>query len=536
MFQRCPNCEFAPFMKDCKVCNDTKIIDTITGKPPESQAQIDAKIEEFKKAMTVDPTPKQPQVFTGTCGPTTTIMGVPYQIVYKPNKKYLCIQKVAKCNVGDIVEINTEVHKLTRRESKLKAVYHLWSDANTVIHNSSSFVEYKDGDRIGIMNVGVDNIRVKLQNGKYYYGLIKKTTDAPNNSTYYYMEWQDSKRPYQDLGQLDYYHELVVKCRGYKDLLVSSLEALREQLNILALLPDITGKSQTKTTSKDSGVTSTAVYISQAIHDAIYSETMPWPISLGRPKICMESGKVDLNMTRPEKPQNAKFGCQIMLGTRGNDSLDAFAYALYANDWVNNQCPAFKAVKLEFNDKAGDKIVNESKPKGDSGPKGMPGTEGFRTEEIKDFGIKGGKIFRIVDDKYEGIIIDFNRPDKSCQVYSKSKDKIDIKIEIPTASDKNPVIDLTKYDVIVPGRRMGNTTRLTDLAIQFLFKGYTVMLMDYCFQVRNANTDIESRIRTRLEQEHGILASDLIWSKIVSHSSQPSNGKLTIRLKKCTDK
>lgn len=25
MFQRCPNCEFAPYMKDCKVCNDTKI-------------------------------------------------------------------------------------------------------------------------------------------------------------------------------------------------------------------------------------------------------------------------------------------------------------------------------------------------------------------------------------------------------------------------------------------------------------------------------------------------------------------------------
>lgn len=49
MFQRCPNCDMHPGL-DCQVCNNCRIIDTVTGRPPSKE------LVDFKKADEVDNT------------------------------------------------------------------------------------------------------------------------------------------------------------------------------------------------------------------------------------------------------------------------------------------------------------------------------------------------------------------------------------------------------------------------------------------------------------------------------------------------
>ena len=55
------------------------------------------------------------------------------------------------------------------------------------------------------------------------------------------------------------------------------------------------------------------------------------------------------------------------------------------------------------------------------------------------------------------------------------------------------------------GRMVGNSTRQVDLAIQLLFKGYIVKVLDHWEngEHRDANKDLFDRVLKRLHSEHG---------------------------------
>ena len=54
---------------------------------------------------------------------------------------------------------------------------------------------------------------------------------------------------------------------------------------------------------------------------------------------------------------------------------------------------------------------------------------------------------------------------------------------------------------IKPGRRVGNTTRIVDKSIQYLFEGYSVIVKDH-YDNGFDNLRLLHIIRRRLENEH----------------------------------
>lgn len=71
---------------------------------------------------------------------------------------------------------------------------------------------------------------------------------------------------------------------------------------------------------------------------------------------------------------------------------------------------------------------------------------------------------------------------------------------------------LDKIFYLDHSRRMGNSTRLTDAAIQILFDGNTCLVMDHCDFGKNktANEFLLRKIITRINSEHRGVKYDIL--------------------------
>lgn len=66
------------------------------------------------------------------------------------------------------------------------------------------------------------------------------------------------------------------------------------------------------------------------------------------------------------------------------------------------------------------------------------------------------------------------------------------------------LVDLLDPTLVVPGRAQGNTTRQVDKAIQLLFKGHPILVLDNYLEgeLRQANDYLFNKIVDRMHLEH----------------------------------
>jgi len=73
-------------------------------------------------------------------------------------------------------------------------------------------------------------------------------------------------------------------------------------------------------------------------------------------------------------------------------------------------------------------------------------------------------------------------------------------------------LDLVPEGAITGRRRDGNTTRLVDAAVQALFQGRKVRMLDHHNTVKSSK-ELADRVIHRLHEEHGISERDIIMDE-----------------------